>query len=303
VKFSDTLNWLPARRRKRFARTGFAESTLAELAWQSARNAATRWGGWGIAAGVVAGLVVFAPAGWLARSVASATNGRLLLTETRGTIWSGSAVLVLTGGPESRDASALPGRMAWDLGFKGLGLQLRLRQDCCINGELALQLHPGFNRFSAELVPPPAAQATGWIAQWPAAWLAGLGTPWNTLQLGGVIKLTSPGLSFESAQGRGRLAGQADLMLLGASSRLSTLDTLGSYRLTLQGDPHGASPTQINLSTLEGALQLNGSGQWGAGLLRFRGDARAAPGSEAALNNLLNIIGRRQGAVSLISIG
>jgi len=303
VKFSDTLSWLPARRRKRFARTGFAESTLAELAWQSARNAATRWGGWGIAAGLIVGLIAFAPAGWLARSVASSTNGRLLLTETRGTVWSGSAVLVLTGGPESRDASALPGRLAWDLGLKGFGLQLKLRQDCCINGELALQLHPGFNRMSAELVPPPAAQATGWIAQWPAAWLAGLGTPWNTLQLGGVVKLTSPGLSFETVQGRSRLGGQADLMLLGASSRLSTLDTLGSYRLTLQGDPRGVTPTQINLSTLDGALQLNGSGQWGAGQLRFRGEARAAPGSEAALNNLLNIIGRRQGALSLISIG
>ena len=57
------------------------------------------------------------------------------------------------------------------------------------------------------------------------------------------------------------------------------------------------------LTTTSGALQLSGNGQFAAGRLRFRGQASAAPGSEAALNNLLNIIGRRQGAQSVISIG
>jgi general secretion pathway protein N len=37
--------------------------------------------------------------------------------------------------------------------------------------------------------------------------------------------------------------------------------------------------------------------------LRFRGEATAAEGDEGALDNLLNIIGRRQGARSVISIG
>jgi general secretion pathway protein N len=37
--------------------------------------------------------------------------------------------------------------------------------------------------------------------------------------------------------------------------------------------------------------------------VRFRGEAVAAPGDEPALNNLLNIIGRRNGARSVISIG
>ena len=59
----------------------------------------------------------------------------------------------------------------------------------------------------------------------------------------------------------------------------------------------------LNLSTLEGALRLTGEGQWTGAGLRFRGDAQAAEGNEAALNNLLNIIGRRQGARSVISIG
>ena len=60
---------------------------------------------------------------------------------------------------------------------------------------------------------------------------------------------------------------------------------------------------QVQLSTSDGALQLSGNGQWVASKLHFNGQASAAPGSESALSNLLNIIGRRQGALSLISIG
>jgi DNA-binding transcriptional LysR family regulator len=73
------------------------------------------------------------------------------------------------------------------------------------------------------------------------------------------------------------------------------------YRLTVDGDASGTA--QLTLSTLEGALQLTGSGTAGANGVRFRGEARAASGDDAALSNLLNIIGRREGARSVISIG
>jgi general secretion pathway protein N len=99
------------------------------------------------------------------------------------------------------------------------------------------------------------------------------------------------------------MEGRADVELVAASSRLSTLDTLGSYRLTLTGDPASAGAPQLNLSTLEGALQLSGTGNWGTGGVRFRGEAKASSGDETALSNLLNIIGRRDGARSVISIG
>jgi len=281
-----------------FGATGWGESTYAEQAWDKSRSAATRWAVGGIVAGVLVGVVAFAPAAWLANAVASATGQRVLLTDARGTVWSGSAVPVLTGGPDSHDASALPGRIEWTLGLSGLAFELRARHACCLNGSVALQLRPGLGRTTATLLPPP-----GWVGQWPSAWLAGLGTPFNTLQLGGALRLVSPGLTLESVQGRWRMQGRADLELVGASSRLSTLDTLGSYRLTLAGDPGNAGASQLTLSTLEGALQLSGSGTWGPGGVRFRGEARADAADEAALSNLLNIIGRRDGARSVISIG
>ena len=87
------------------------------------------------------------------------------------------------------------------------------------------------------------------------------------------------------------------------SSRLSTLDTLGSYRLSVRGGAASTEPATLNLETLGGALRLQGSGQWTGFRVRFRGEASAAEGQEAALNNLLNIIGRRQGAASIISVG
>ena len=59
----------------------------------------------------------------------------------------------------------------------------------------------------------------------------------------------------------------------------------------------------MNLTTTEGPLRLTGQGQWTDSGLRFRGEGRADSGQEEALSNLLNIIGRRQGALSVIAIG
>ena len=264
---------------------------------------ARRWALLGAAIGGLVALVLFAPAAWLANAIGNATGGRLVLADARGTVWRGSAVLVLTGGPGSRDASALPGRLEWRLAPSlagGPGVAMRAEQACCLNGIMTVLARPGFGRLALELLP-----AAGRIGQWPAAWLVGLGTPWNTLQLGGQLQLQSRGLTVESVQGRWRLAGSADVELQNLSSRLSTLPALGSYRLRLDADPAAPSGGAVlNLNTLEGALQLSGNGQWGAGGLRLRGEARAAtPADEASLGNLLNIIGRRQGARSVISIG
>ncbi|MDE2300009.1 MAG: type II secretion system protein N, partial [Burkholderiales bacterium] len=129
------------------------------------------------------------------------------------------------------------------------------------------------------------------------------GTPWNTMELGGTVRLASPALRIASVQGRWVVDGRADLDLVGVSSRLTTLDALGSYRLSLSGDAANPGIALLALSTQEGALQLSGNGTWGPAGVRFRGEARASVLEESALSNLLNIIGRRDGARSVISIG
>jgi len=311
--FSASRLGIPMRRAKvakpsqqsAFAATRWGESTHAELVWGRSRTSASRWAWAGAAAGSLIALVWFAPAVWLTDALASATSSRFILSEPRGTVWDGSGVAVLTGGAGSRDVSALPGRVGWSLRPKGLGLELRLSHDCCLKPGVALLLKPGFGRVSATLVSPPEG-----VGQWPSAWLGGLGTPFNTLQLGGTMRLATPGMVVETVQGRWRLSGGIDLDVIGASSRLSTLDTLGSYRLSVRGEPLGSSGdaasaggATVVLSTLEGALQLDGTGAFGIGGLRFSGEARSRELDEPALNNLLNIIGRRDGARSVISIG
>jgi len=281
----------------------------------------------GAVAGLAVGVLAFLPASLVASAVASATNQRLVLAEADGTIWDGSALPVLTGGPGSRDASVLPSRLAWRLRPRWNGLALRLAQDCCLPHGVEIGIHRKLDAWQvtvdgpgdAPSAPAPAASATVAqataqtvpIGQFPAGWLEGSGFPFNTVHPGGLMILSSRQLAFAYQAGRWRTQGSATLELRQASSRLSTLDTLGSYLISLDADPTtevtpglGAERMRITLSTIEGSLVADGSGQLGPnGALRFRGQAKAAPGTESALNNLLNLIGRRSGALSVISIG
>jgi general secretion pathway protein N len=139
-------------------------------------------------------------------------------------------------------------------------------------------------------------------SEWPATLLSGLGTPWNTLQLQAALKLSTPGVLLNWTPGQTRAEGQAVLDVLDASTVLPTLRPMGSYRLSWQAAADGSQP-RLDLATLRGEMQLLGSGEWIGQRLRFRGEAQAAPGREDALANLMNILGRRQGAKTLITIG
>jgi len=286
----------------------------------------------GAGCGAVVALAVFAPARWLAAVVESVTHGRLVMAEATGTVWRGSAALTLTGGPGSRDAWTLPGRLGWSLGLQGLALRVALTQDCCLPGPLVWRLTAGLAGPVLTLAPPfaPAAVAAGAaagglgpaagargvpraalpdeapaLAQWPAAWLAALGTPWNTLQPAGLVRVSSPGLRIAVTQGRWQIDGALRADFVGMSSRLSTLPVLGSYRAELTAAGGGVAPAAptLDIRTLEGPLLLSGQGQWAGDRWRLRGEARAAADSQAALQNLLNLIGRRDGERAILSIG
>ena len=131
------------------------------------------------------------------------------------------------------------------------------------------------------------------------AWLGGLGTPWNTLQAQGSLQLSSQDLVLSRFEGRLALSGSVQVRALDMSSRLSTVRPMGSYQLRLLGGP---APS-LELSTLSGTLQLSGKGNWVGPRLRFSGVAAVEPELVGAYTNLLNIIGRRQGAQSIITLG
>ena len=112
------------------------------------------------------------------------------------------------------------------------------------------------------------------------------------------LNLSSPQLKLQTQGQNWQLQGAAQLQLLQISSSLTTLPVLGSYQVAVTG---GAN-TSVVLSTLSGALQLQGSGGWQNGRFGFAGQAQAAPGYEDSLANILNVIGQRRGAASVFRI-
>lgn len=264
---------------------------LQRLTRHPALVAPWRWAALGALLGLAMAVLVYAPASWLAAALQEASAGRVQLIEPRGTVWTGSAQLLLTGGAGSRDRAVLPGQLNWRLRPGWLALDVQVSADCCTAAPIQARLTQHWSGASLQLLDGRS--------QWPAALLAGLGTPWNTVQAEGSLQLDTQSFAIAWFEGRLSVSGQAELAAIALSSRLSTLKPMGSYRLKLVG---GATPT-LELATIEGSLQLSGSGSWTGPRLRFEGVASAAPAYEAALSNLLNIIGRRNGARSIITLG
>lgn len=250
-----------------------------------------RWAFFGAAAGALFALVLFAPARWLAAAIHDATGQQLVLADPRGTVWRGSARLTLTGGAGSRDMTALPERVQWTLSPGFTGLHMSVLAECCTPRAAQLHVVPHLSGWQVDVADTQV--------DWPASLLSGLGTPWNTLQPTGQLSLQSRALSAQWISGRLLLSGNAVLNARNIASPLSTLQPLGSYRVRLQGGP----TISATLETLEGGLLLKGSGQWVGARLHFLGEASAAPEREAALANLLNIVGTRNGSRSIITIG
>jgi general secretion pathway protein N len=254
-----------------------------------------RWASFGVITGALIATVVFAPAHWLAQGVWWATDARVQLQQAQGTVWAGSAQLVLSGGQGSQAQTTLPGRVHWTLHTQRLGVALALQADCCLRQEWVWVASPSLKGVTLRLSDLLPTQPL----LWPSAMLAGLGTPWNTLQLQGTLALSTTALQVQWHSGQWQIDGAAFVQAQDMSTSLSTLAPIGTYHLTLKGGPQ---PT-LDLATERGSLLLGGNGQWSKGQLRFRGEASAAPAHADALNNLLNIIGRREGARSIITVG
>lgn len=270
-------------------------------------HTSTGWAWTGAGIGLMLAFITQAPAHWLTHAIEQASGERVLLPNAQGTVWNGSAHWVLNEGPlniaptsnTARPASttSLPTRVTWQLGpridFANLRFTLsaNIASACCTSQPVHVDVSPLWRGVRV--------QVTDHISNWPASWLVGLGAPWNTVQPEGQMQLQTTQLQWTHQAGTEQLHGTAELQMQQLSTRLSTLRPLGSYRVRLQG----RDTVALTLDTLEGSLLLQGTGQLLNGRLRFNGEASAAPDAEAALSNLLNILGQRQGAKSILKIG
>ncbi len=230
-------------------------------------------------------VVAYAPANWLARSLADRTNGVVLLADAQGTVWSGSAVMAI--GAPSADADgtaarglALPGRVTWTMDFEGvLAPVLHLKQDGVLLRPVAARVLNGGLAIDAGTVTLPASM------------LRLLGAPLNTLSPDGRCELNWNALGFDRD---GTLIGEGTLRVLSFALALSPVRPLGDYRVAWTV---GAPGLTWRLATDRGPLTLEGAGS----LAGRRSDVRVvvriaddAPAAVAAqLGPLLDLIGRR----------
>lgn len=224
----------------------------------------------------VATVIVRAPAAWAGDWLEA--HSRLRLVDTRGTLWSGSAMLAVSDG---RRMALLPGRVAWRVDAAPLAA-----------GRLSARIEHPWSATPLEL----SARAGGVAlqsgrAQVPAAALAALGAPFNTIRPGGQLELRWTDL----AVGREALSGSLQVDWRDAQSALSTVAPLGTYRLQVGGG-------RIQLDTVSGPLQLQGSGSLRGLRVSFRGVASAEPEMRPALNGLLGVLGPRSGDNVLLAL-
>lgn len=246
-------------------------------------------------ASVVAVVVVAAPAQWVALALTQASSGRLLLADVKGSLWSGSGVLVVSDG--HADAStrlALPGRLDWRVAPGALAtgtLAVNFTQTAVLDQPVDLRV--GLLGGPARLSPA--------TLRLPASLLTALGAPFNTLRPGGVLQLSWQGLQFGPQGVRGAI----DAEWQQASSRLTPVAPMGHYRLSTDGFAPGA---RLQLSTLAGPLALSGDGRIDdGGRLKFSGRAEPAAGTDPAtrtqLDGLITLLGQRSGNGAQLSIG
>lgn len=240
-------------------------------------------------------VLVIAPAQWAAQAVDRASAGHFELAEASGTLWNGSALLVIASSPEPGAARAtLPERVAWRLDPWTLllgQLDLTVTHPSALAQPLAVRapLFGGTTTLSATTV------------RLPASLLVGLGAPWNTVRPGGVLLVSWDRLQIEPHRMQGNISAEWQY----ASSALTPVSPMGHYRLQTNGVWPG---TQIDLLTISGPLELRGSGTIPeGGRIRFTGRAQAMagtdPGVKAQLTGLISLLGRRDGEGAILNFG
>jgi len=247
------------------------------------RSSAMRHGtGLALAAVLAAALTaaVRAPAAWVGDWLQE--QGRVRLIDARGTVWSGSAMLGLSDG---RQVMLIPGRLSWKIDLAALA-----------SGRVTADIsHPALAAPLAVSLAAKSIALKAGQAELPAALLAALGAPFNTVRPGGALGLRWTDVELKG----GALAGNLQIDWREAQSALSKVAPVGSYRLQVTG---AGDTARVQLDTLRGPLRLEGSGTVKGGRVSFKGLASADPDMRPALIGLISVLGPRSGDHVLLII-
>jgi general secretion pathway protein N len=209
----------------------------------------------------------------VAGRIESASEGRIRVLSSSGSVWSGQMQLGVSDGSQ---VYAVPDAFQWQLKLWHQASWIAIEVE---HPKLAVPLHLGFNGTGITV-------GKGEL-RLPASWLVASGAPFNTIRPEGLLQLSW-------AQWESGGAMQATLKWLDAQSALASIRPLGEYVITVTGTP--GTRTEMTLTTTKGPLMLEGSGQWTKGQrFAFNGYASAQERSKEALTGLLSQMGRLEG--------
>ncbi len=237
--------------------------------------------------------LVSAPASFGDWTLARMTEGRVRLADTSGTLWDGKGrvVVVDTAMPASDrhllNGLVLPGQLRWQV--RALPLLIGM-----IDATVSL------DGISAPLkLSGPFGEIRGSAAtlNLPSVDLGRLGSPWNTIRPSAAVGLQWDGFTLQ----RGVFDGKIVIELRDASSSMSPVRPLGSYRIDVDSRRSG---TNVALTTVNGPLNLSGSGVWNnRSGLRFSATAESDARERDRLQGFLALLGRREGDKIVFKIG
>lgn len=219
-------------------------------------------------------LLVNTPASLLDKILQSASQGRVVLANTSGTIWKGSATPALR--TQAKQYIALQ-PLHWNIDLLSPlsgSIKIRLQwNDQPAASAMDATFFPGGIELRHVRLPLPA-QA-----------LSEISPMLNTAQFRGQLQIQSDQVTFSSHG----MKGTAVIDWQQASSALSSIDPLGNYRLVLNG---AGDRIHIVLTTSSGMLLLEGQGAWLSGQgLEFHGKAQASSENHDNLAELLHHLG------------
>ncbi|MCY0389192.1 type II secretion system protein N [Robbsia sp. Bb-Pol-6] len=287
---SRSGSWRPSLRRPSPRRRPAADALPAARIAGGApgwRSPGGRWRAWlrvlpwllVVCVACLATVLVLLPAAWIVPRFAAATGGRVSLVDPQGSLWHGSARLMLSAGSDAEGATVMPNRIAWTT-----------RAWPLLSGHLRMVMREEQPQALPVLLDARwdgTTLSAGGLAV-PAGLLTGLGAPFNTLDFQGDMRLdwTEWRLIGDRAYG-GLVVSLRDL-----SSRVSLVRPLGTYRATVTAA--GQEGTLV-VETLSGPLTVSGDGQFRDGRMNFAGRVSSSDEARPNLAGLLNLMGRPLG--------
>ena len=225
-------------------------------------------------------LVGCAPASVLAWALTSATKGVATLEDARGGLWQGEADALVIVDPSGKPRRYERVRWEW-LGSRLISGELALRfqvADIHLRGAGRLALGPDGPQLGHVALRMPASSLSAYIPK------LSLAAPSGEIVIQGE----------EFVIGKDKLRGVATVQWRNAASALSGASPFGEYQALIAG---AGSRAEFRVTTLSGALRLEGRGAWSpAEALYFKGTAQATAERRVELTGLLDLLGPDHGS-------